>query len=88
VFFVEMGDITTACIWLASTIRMAQTLDIQLRVGHGESSEQGSRIWFTLYCWDRYDLVFPSHLLLVLTIQVASSGDWQFSHNQRWGLRH
>jgi hypothetical protein len=62
VFFVETGDIATALVWLASAIRIAQNLDLHLRTGQNESSEQASRIWFSLYCWDRYELIFTSHL--------------------------
>ena len=53
-FFVETGDIATALVWLARAIRIAQNLDFHLRTGQDESSERISRIWFSLYCWDRY----------------------------------
>jgi Fungal specific transcription factor domain len=53
VFFVETAEISTAWVWLGSAIRIAQTLGIHLRHAQSESSEQESRIWFALYCWDR-----------------------------------
>lgn len=53
VFFVEIGEVASAWVWLGSAIRVAQTLDIHLRHPQRESPEQESRVWFTLYCWDR-----------------------------------
>ena len=53
IFFVERGSIAIAWVWLGNAIRIAQNLNIHLHTGQSETSEQESRIWYTLYCWDR-----------------------------------